>query len=173
MKADSSSNPFGDLLLALARKDVQFIVAGGVAAVLHGVPRVTLDLDISICMEEANITRFLKLMKKLGLVPRAPVPAETLIDSVARQKIVREKHAVVFTFLDPDDPLRHVDVFLTEELSYERLLEHTGVQMLDRHRIRIVSAEYLLKLKKAIRPPREKDELDIRVLSKIVRDRSD
>jgi hypothetical protein len=167
---NGADNPFKEVLLALAQNHVDFIVAGGVAAILHGVPRVTMDLDVSIGMEEANIRRFLDVMKKLLLVPRAPVPAEALLHPEAREKIVREKNAVVFTFMDANDPLRQVDVFLTRELSYEELVQHTVVEMLDGHRVRIISAGYLLKLKKAIKPAREKDKMDIRVLSKLLKE---
>lgn len=160
-------SPFQDMLLALARQHVDFIVAGGVAAVLHGVPRVTFDLDISVNMTPDNIGKLLAVMREEGLQPRAPVPAEALMDAEAVRKMVREKGALVFTFLDPGDPLRHVDVFLTRELSYEQLSGQAEGVELQGHRIRILSARYLLKLKEAVRPPRDKDILDILYLRKL------
>lgn len=163
-----ADSPFQDMLLALARKDVDFIVAGGVAAVLHGVPRVTYDLDISVDMAPENVARLLDAMREEGLQPRAPVPAEALMDAEAVDKMVREKGALVFTFLDPGDPLRHVDVFLTRELSYGQLVGQAETAELHGYRIRILSARHLLKLKEAIRPPRDKDALDIQYLRKRV-----
>ena len=59
---------------------VDFVVAGGVAMVLHGVERMTLDLDIAVSLESANLHRFLHAMEQLALVPRAPVPASIILD---------------------------------------------------------------------------------------------
>lgn len=45
------------LLRALARQDVEFIVVGGVAAQVHGWQGATLDLDITVLVEDANVQR--------------------------------------------------------------------------------------------------------------------
>lgn len=119
---DGMHNRLVEILLTLARSDVRFVVAGGIAALLHGVERVTLDLGIAIDMEPENVQRFLGVVEGLRLTPRAPVRASVLADPVARRGMVRDKQAVVFTFLDADDPLWQVDVFLTDDLSYERLM---------------------------------------------------
>jgi hypothetical protein len=171
--SEQSDNPFKDLIVALSGGGVDFIIAGGVAAILHGVPRVTLDLDISVDMRPENIRRLIQTMSGLGLVPRAPVPPETLLHPGAIEKIIKEKGALVFTFLDPKDPLRHVDVFLTQELSYEALAPDAPIRKLDGYDVRVVSAKHLLRLKQAIRPPRDKDILDIAMLKKIVERQDD
>lgn len=46
-----------------------------------------------------------------------------LLDPDAVRLIVTEKNAVVFTFVGLGNPLRQVEVFLTEDLAYERLNE--------------------------------------------------
>ena len=43
------------LLRALVDADVDFVVIGGVAAMLHGSPRVTFDLDICFATDAANL----------------------------------------------------------------------------------------------------------------------
>lgn len=53
------------LLEALAEHDVEFIVIGGVAAQLHGWRGATLDLDISIAVEEANRARLERALVRL------------------------------------------------------------------------------------------------------------
>ena len=166
-------NPFKDLIVALCASGVDYIVAGGVAAILHGVPRVTLDLDISVDMRPENVRRLIQTMSELGLVPRAPVPPETLLHPEAVEKIIKDKGALVFTFIDPNDALRHVDVFLTRELSYAALIPESSLRKLDGHDVRVVSAKHLLRLKQAIRPPRDKDLLDIATLKKIVERQDD
>jgi hypothetical protein len=53
------SNHINEILFALTDAEVEFIVGGGVAAVLHGVEPVTLDIDLALDMEPANVEKFL------------------------------------------------------------------------------------------------------------------
>lgn len=135
---------------------------------LHGVERVTLDLDLAVQMTPANLRRFLRVMARQGLTPRAPVPPEMLLDDRARAELVREKHALVFTFHDLADPLWQVDVFLTPELSYEELSRDAVTVDLRGQTVWIVSIPKLIALKQRVQPLREKDKLDIAVLRRIL-----
>lgn len=92
------SNHINEILFALADEGVEFIVAGGVAAVLHGVERVTLDVDLAVRMNETNMEKFLRTMERLALQPRVPVPARDLMNAEAVRRMVEEKHALVFVY---------------------------------------------------------------------------
>jgi len=46
------------MLVTLADAGVEFVVGGGVACVLHGVERVTLDLDVAVQMNAAQSRPF-------------------------------------------------------------------------------------------------------------------
>jgi hypothetical protein len=164
---DAMKNNIKDMLLALSDAGVAFVVAGGVAAVMHGVERMTLDLDVSVQMEFDNVHRFLSAMRNQGLQPRVPVPPEMLLDPVEVRRIVTEKHALVFTFIDPEDPFRHVDVFLTDELRYEAMITDAVSVAVEGRTIAIASIERLLVMKRAVDPPRPKDALDIAELTRI------
>jgi uncharacterized protein (DUF1330 family) len=50
----SSLNKFG----------VRYLVVGGVALVLHGVLRLTADLDLVVDLAEDNLVKFLKALKR-------------------------------------------------------------------------------------------------------------
>jgi hypothetical protein len=160
-------NRLSDTLLALARAEVRFVVAGGVAALLHGVERVTLDIDVALDTEPGNVRRFLEVMEALRLTPRAPVAATVLAEPEARSAMVRDKQALVFTFLDRNDPLWQVDVFLTEDLSYERLIVGADTVLIDGQAVRIAGIETLIELKRRIQPPRPKDVLDLTELERL------
>ncbi len=43
-------NHLNEILMVLSEKNVEFVVAGGVAVVLHEVERLTLDLDLAVKM---------------------------------------------------------------------------------------------------------------------------
>jgi hypothetical protein len=162
-------NYLRDIVVAMADKKIDFVIAGGVAVVLHGVERVTLDLDVSLSMESKNLKRFLAVMKDRGMTPRAPVPPETLLDAGQLDRIVKEKHAVVFTFVDADNPLKQVDVFLRDHLRYEVLAGDAVTVEIGGRPVRIVSRRRLIAMKRRVRPPRPKDRWDADELEKLGR----
>lgn len=49
------------------KNDVKYLVIGGIAAVLYGVPRATFDLDLLIEPTEKNVERLLRAMVEAGL----------------------------------------------------------------------------------------------------------
>jgi hypothetical protein len=48
------------------RNDVKYLVIGGIAAVLYGVPRATFDLDILIEPTEENAQKLLDALVEIG-----------------------------------------------------------------------------------------------------------
>jgi hypothetical protein len=168
MSAAGGSNHILEILHALAQRQVAFVICGGVAAVLHGVERMTLDIDVAVDTQPPNLGRFLEAMEALQLVPRVPLPPHCLLDESCRRRMVAEKGALVFTFIDPAEPWRQVDFSLVEQLSYHRLVDHTVVKTIEGYDFRVVSPQKLIELKRAIVPVREKDLFDIRSLEKIV-----
>lgn len=160
-------NHLKEILTALADARVNFVVAGGVAVLLHGVERVTMDLDLALQLSRENLTAFQEAIGKLGLKPRVPVSPESLADPVTVQRFVEEKGALVFTFLDHDKPIRQLDIFLTKGLSFERLLGDAIEIELDGRPIKVASLERMLEIKKGIPAPRDKDLMDIRELERI------
>jgi hypothetical protein len=162
-------NPYFEILRALARAKIEFIVAGGVACVLHGVERVTMDVDLALLMTPDNWGGFLKVMRALKLTPRVPISPESLLDAGVVRMILEEKHALVFSFVDVDRPIRHVDIFLRPDLSYDSLLPDADWISLGDYSVRVVNQRRLLQLKLGIHPPRSKDAMDIEFLRQNVR----
>lgn len=60
-------NRLRDVFRCFERHDVRYLVIGGVASVLHGVPRATFDLDILIEATRANAERLLAALLEAGL----------------------------------------------------------------------------------------------------------
>ena len=162
-----------EILTKLADDKIDYIVGGGVAAVLHGVERVTMDLDIAIDWNPANVARFLTAMSDLHLQPKMPVAPDLLLDREALNELLVQKGALVFSFYDINDPVRLVDIFIRPELGYEVLNRDADTVDILGRSIKIISAGRLLTLKQSIRPPRPKDELDIGCLKKIVESSDD
>jgi hypothetical protein len=152
------------ILNALSDGGVEFIVGGGMACILQGIERLTMDVDVAVMMQEKNWERLVKVTENLGLIPRVPLNPRSLIDPAVRRVVLDEKKAIVFTFLHPDRPSLQLDVFLRADLAYEVLLKDTQWMNLEGRKIQVLNRQKLLALKKAIQPPRPKDLLDIAAL---------
>jgi len=60
-------NRLKDVFASLQRHDVRYVVIGGIAAVLHGVPRATFDLDLFIDATSDNAQRLLDALAESGM----------------------------------------------------------------------------------------------------------
>lgn len=165
----NSKNILLEIIESLNSNDVDYIIAGGVAVVLQGVERLTMDLDTAVSLEGDNVKRFLKTMEELRLVPRLPVKAETLLDPEKIKIMVEEKNALVFTFIDPDLPMRQVDFFILKELSYKSLKDGFEEMDLNGEKIKVLTKEKLIELKLKVTPKRDKDLSDIKELQKLIK----
>jgi len=136
--------------------------------VLQGGERMTMDLDLSVDLSEENLRRFLETMEKLNLTPRVPVPPDAILSPQKREMMIKEKNALVFTFIDTKNPYRQVDMFMTDHLSYEKLKNKVEIIPIGDYNIEVLTKEALLELKKSIDPPRDKDIFDIQTLKRLL-----
>lgn len=163
-------NSLLEIVNVLNAKGVEYIIAGGVAVVLQGVERLTMDLDAAVSLDKENIENFLAAMKELKLQPRLPLPADSLLDSEKIRIMCEEKNALVFTFIDPNSPIRQVDFFLSKELSYEALKNDFEEMDLEGIKIKVLTKQKLVELKLRVNPMRDKDMTDIKELQKRILD---
>jgi len=75
-------NRLTDLFRSLQRHDVRYVVIGGIASVLHGVPRATFDLDILIDATPENAARLLQAMLDAGYGTAALTTADAILANV-------------------------------------------------------------------------------------------
>ena len=73
------------VLASLERAEVRYLVVGGVAVVLHGYLRTTIDLDIVLQWEQANVERALEALGGLGFQPQIPVPLKNFANPQIRE----------------------------------------------------------------------------------------
>ena len=145
-------------------KGVQFVVAGGAAMVLHGIRRLTLDLDIAVSPDQTNLRRFISTLNQLKFIPRAPVPAETILNQERIEMLIREKNALVFTFWCPGEPYKQIDMFLTRENSFDGLVSDARKLIVRGRTVFVASRLKLIEMKRRVEPIREKDLSDIEAL---------
>jgi len=72
-------NQFQGVFASFHRHDVRYVVIGGIAAILHGVPRATFDLDILIEATPDNAQRLLNALIDVGLGTATLTTAEEIL----------------------------------------------------------------------------------------------
>lgn len=72
-------NQLRDVFASFQKHNVRYVVIGGIAAILHGVPRATFDLDILIEATEDNAQRLLDSLLEANLGTASLITAEELI----------------------------------------------------------------------------------------------
>lgn len=72
-------NRLRDVFESLSEHEVRYLVIGGIAAVLHGVPRATFDLDLLIDANPENAQRLLDALTAAGLGTAALTTADEVL----------------------------------------------------------------------------------------------
>jgi len=139
-----------DLFAYLNKKGVEYILVGGLTAIAYGVPRTTVDIDILINPTIPNAERLLAVLKKLNMGTASLITPEELI----------KEEVTIFKDYIRLDVLTRLKSFQFSDVYPHRNMVQIGKLM-----IPILSLEDLLKEKKSV--ARNKDEIDIEVLTKI------
>ncbi len=72
-------NRLKDVFASFQRHDVKYVVIGGIASILHGVPRATFDLDLLILSDKDNARRMLAALLEAGLGTASLTTPEELL----------------------------------------------------------------------------------------------
>jgi hypothetical protein len=140
-------NRLRDVFKSFQRHDVRYVVIGGIASVLHGVPRATFDLDILIEATPENAERLLDAMLDAGLGTASLTSADDLL-----------AHEITIF----KDRVR-VDVQTsTPGISFEQAWDHRQTMSFQGQQFFIVSKEDLIRSKRAA--GRDIDLDDVRLL---------
>lgn len=153
------------VLASLERAGVRYLVVGGVAVVLHGYLRTTLDLDLVLHLERANVERALNALSDLGFQPQAPVPLSSFAQPEIRETWLREKNMTVFSLWHPDHPGFAVDLFVQEPFDFDAVYRRALRVSLADAEVTVVSREDLVAMKRAVGRARDLD--DIAALSEL------
>jgi transcriptional regulator with XRE-family HTH domain len=141
----------GPLLDALDRREVEFVVIGGVAGLAHGSAYPTYDLDIVYARDPRNLERMAAALRDIGVTLRgAPDDLPFQVDA---KTLEAGMNFTFFTDYGPFDILGHVDGIR----SYEELRTHAEVQEVGGIPVRVASLNHLIGMKRTV--DRTKDQL--------------
>lgn len=154
----SSGKPTGADLSAvlegLIEAGVEFILVGGLAAVVQGTPVTTMDVDIVHNQSSENIAKLLAFLKSIDAFHRRPD------DKMIRPKegdISGMGHALFTTRLGPLDVLAVIE----EGRAYKDILEHTVEIEFRGHTIRVLDLKTLVELKRTSKDLKDRQRLPV------------
>ena len=153
--SSARTSRYVDVFRALDDAGVRHVVVGGLAVVLHGHARLTVDLDLVVDLAPDPAARAMQVLTSLGLLPRLPVDARTFADATVRQQWVQERNLQVFSLHDPADPFREVDVFATTPVPFEELFADADLVRVDDVLVRVASVPHLIVMKEAAGRPQD------------------
>ena len=160
------SSEFEKIIESLNHYKVRYLVVGGIAVNLYGFYRSTADLDIILLLEDSNLKKFIKAVKKLKLVPRIPVNVEDFANAELRKIWIKNKNMKAFTLYEPDFQRKYLDVVIDHPLSFSKSYKQKKVFKDRGLSVPVISFSDLLKMKKSA--DRVRDTIDIMALKEIL-----
>ncbi|MBL8487968.1 MAG: hypothetical protein JNK22_12845 [Rhodocyclaceae bacterium] len=154
-----------DLIDLLSSNKVDYVLVGGLAVALHGYQRVTMDVDVVLAMDEANIDRFIAAAEAAGLRPTAPVPIGALRQPALIDQWYREKGMLAFSLRSADAVATVIDVLVKPKVPYSDLRRDAVNIDVGPHRIPVASVDHLMEMKMGT--GRGQDAVDIEALRKL------
>jgi predicted nucleotidyltransferase len=162
---------FEPLFRALNDAGVRYVVVGGLAVVLHGHARLTVDVDLVVDLDEVQARKAIDALVGLGLRPRVPVDARQFADRSIRESWIRDRGMEVFSMFDPANPMRVIDLFVDHPIPFGELWSRAESLELQDTTVRVASIPDLIRLKRLA--GRDQDRADIAQLETILRARKE
>jgi len=153
-RGESTSVNLSAILEGLIEAGVDFILVGGLAAVVQGAPVTTMDVDIVHSQSPENIAKLLTFLKSVDAIHRRP---DSKVIEPKEVDIAGMGHARFTTRFGPLDVLAVIE----EGRAYADLLQHTVEIEFRGHTVRVLDLRMLIQLKRTSTDPRDMQRLPV------------
>jgi predicted nucleotidyltransferase len=157
---------FHSIFKRLNKQKIDYLIVGGLAVNLHGVPRMTYDIDIMISLEAKNVSKLITKLTNWGYRPKVPINPMELADETKRNFWVQEKGMKALNFYSDKLPIGEIDIVIDSPISYNELKERAVMIELQEEKIPTVSIHDLIELK--LKSGRKQDIADAEYLRMIL-----
>lgn len=144
---------------------IRYVVAGGMAVNLHGIPRMTYDIDLLLEMEDGNLEAFTAVMNEWGFRPRVPVELSDLAVREKREEWIHNKHMKALNLVNPRWAISEIDILIDVPISFVEAFEHARTFVLKDVAVPTVCIDHLIEMKQGT--GRAQDVSDIEHLKRI------
>ena len=161
-----------NVIAALNENQVRYLVVGGLAVVAHGVARTTLDLDLVLDLEDANVRRAIDVLRDLGYRPMIPEPIEQFADAASRKVWINERNMLAFQLKSDRMPAVPIDILVAPPFDVPGEIARSSLrEVLEGVHMPVISRDTLVRMKRDTGRP--KDAIDVDYLEKLERYRDD
>lgn len=150
---------FKDIFKILNKAQVKYVVAGGVAVVMHGYRRFTQDLDLIVYLEKRNLEKLFDALINAGYLPKVPVTREQFSDDEIRNSWKKTKGMIVFSFVQKNPPFNLIDMFVDESIIFDEVYKQRVETKIGQIKVPILSIDHLIKLKKKAGRGKDLDDI--------------
>jgi predicted nucleotidyltransferase len=140
---------FNQLIQRLCDADIDFVIVGGFAGILHGSTLVTRDLDVCAVLSRENVTKLRDVLRDLNPTHRQTPQRLSFLDNPAPD--VEVKNLYVGTSLGAVDLLSSI----TGVGDYSRVREASVEIEIFGRRCRVISIEDLIRAKESLGRPKD------------------
>ena len=146
------------LLARLLDAQVEFVVIGGTAALVHGATTPTVDLDIAAPMTESNLGRLMKALDDLN--PKHATRRDLGVIWQSAQELSRFRMLLIDTDIGRLDVLGQV-----QPIGGFDKLETIDAELLPGRFVRVLALDQLIEIKASLNRPKDRlVELELRAL---------
>jgi predicted nucleotidyltransferase len=157
-----------DIFRSLNEQNVDYIIVGGVAATIHGNPRMTFDVDLVVELTDENLENIFDLLKKWGYETKIPEDPARFAKQSVRTEWIQEKNMQALNFYNHERSVSEIDLLVNVK-DYRELNENKTVYEVEDVVLPVASIEDLIDMKK--KAGREVDETDIRNLKLLLEEK--
>ncbi len=150
------------LFKKLNDEEIKYIVVGGIAVNLHGIPRMTYDVDLLVDFEDSNLKKFLALFKGWGFKPKVPVDIMDFTQKTKREEWIKQKNMKAFSLFNPAWAISEIDIIIDAPVDYTNAEKHVNYINTGNVIIPTISVPDLIKMKQ--KAGRQQDKADIKYL---------
>ena len=156
---------YEELFKKLFDQKVQYVLCGGLAVNIYGIPRMTADIDVLLDFDVENLQRFKNALHELNYSPLLPLPIEHLAEKAERLRYIAEKNLIAYSFFPSTGAHMSIDVLIDCPVHFDELWAQKVARKVDEYEIYLASVDHLIEMKQY--SDRVQDKQDIILLSKI------
>jgi len=156
---------YTQLFGALAKHEVRYLLVGGLAVNLRGIPRMTMDVDLALALDPGNVERFIAAAADLALFPVVPEPVASLADPGRRRAWIEEKNLIAFAMRTAEPAAPTVAILIGTTIDFEAAFARRLTRELDGMPISLAAVADLIELKE--HTGRAQDAADVAQLRKL------
>ncbi len=149
----------------LEQQKIRYLICGGLAVNIYGIPRMTADIDILLDFTEENLERFETSIKLLKYESMIPLSIRTFVSKKEREKAISEKNLIAYSYFNSLANYMNLDILIDAPFLFNDMWEEKEERLVEGVSVNIVSVNHLIGMKQYSN--RKQDLDDVLLLSKL------